>query len=233
LANITIIIAFLAGIASFLAPCVLPLIPAFLGYLAGSKVEETSRWTLFFHSFLFVLGFSTVFSILGVLLNGILSNVAYSVQEWLGRIAGLIIIAFGFYLLGFIKLQFLETEHKFKVKRFQSKALTSFVFGAAFAVGWTPCVGAVLGTILALAAAMPGQAFTLLLAYSIGLGIPFLIVGLFAQPFLKLMQRNGHFLKYFNMVVGVLILALGILIFTGRLSFIASKFTFLNSILLK
>lgn len=232
MAETTLIIAFVAGLASFLAPCVLPLIPAFLGYLAGTKVQDTSRWVLFGHSLLFVLGFSTVFSILGVLLNGILSHVAYDVQTWLGRIAGVIIIFFGFYLLGLIKPAFLQSEHKFKVKRFKSKALTSFVFGAAFAVGWTPCVGAVLGTILALAASQPGSALGLLLAYSVGLGLPFLLVGLFAQQFLALMQRSGNFLKYFNIVVGILVLILGALVFTGKLSLIAN-FSILSEVLLR
>jgi len=232
LADVTLVIAFLAGLASFLAPCVLPLVPAFLGYLAGSKVEDTSRLVLFGHSALFVLGFSTVFSVLGVLLNSVLSTIAYDVQLWLSRIAGIIIIFFGLYLLGLIKPAFLQTEHKFKVKRFRSKALTSFVFGAAFAVGWTPCVGAVLGTILALAASQPGSALGLLLAYSFGLGVPFLIVGLFAAQFLSLMQRSGNFLKYFNIVVGIIILLLGILVFTGKLSLIAN-FSIVNQVLLR
>lgn len=228
MAEVTIIIAFVAGIVSFLAPCVLPLIPAFLGYLAGTRVEETSRWVLFAHSFLFVLGFSTVFSFLGFLLNSILSRIAYDVQIWLGRIAGVVIILFGLYLLGFIKPKFFQEEHKLSVKHFKSKALTSFVFGAAFAVGWTPCVGAVLGSILALAAAMPSKSFALLLAYSLGLGIPFLLAGLFAQPFLRLIQKNGKFLKYFNVVVGILILLLGMLVFLGKLALVSSTLTFLD-----
>ncbi len=217
---------------SFLAPCVIPLVPAFLGYLAGTSVEKASRWVLFGHSFLFVLGFGTVFAALGVLLNSILSNIAYTAQIWLGRIAGIIIILFGLYLLGLIKPKFLQEEHRLKVTKFKSRALTSFVFGAAFAVGWTPCVGAVLGSVLALAASMPGESFVLLLGYSLGLGIPFLLVGLFAQPFLRWMQRNGSWLKYFNVVVGTLVLVLGVLVFTGKLALIAGSFSFLNKLLL-
>ena len=233
MAELTFFIAFIAGLVSFLAPCIIPLVPAFLGYLAGTSVEKASRWTLFGHSFLFVLGFGTVFAVLGVLLNSILSNVAYTAQVWLGRIAGIIIILFGLYLLGLIKPKFLQTEHKFKVHKFGSKALTSFVFGAAFAVGWTPCVGAVLGSILALAASMPGESFVLLLGYSLGLGLPFLLVGLFAAEFLRFMQRNTSLLKYFNIVVGALILILGVLVFTGQLSAVANSFSFLNVFLLE
>jgi len=229
----TLAIAFIAGIVSFFAPCVIPLVPAFLGFLAGAPVEKASRWALFGHSVLFVLGFGAVFSVLGVLLNSILSNVAYTTQVWLGRIAGIIIILFGLYLLGLIKPRFLETEHKLKVHKFKSRALTSFVFGAAFAVGWTPCVGAVLGSILALAAAMPGESFALLLAYSLGLGIPFLIVGLFAQPFVRFMQKHTAWLRYFNIVVGVLVVVLGVLVFTGKLAQVAAYFSFLNKFLLE
>jgi cytochrome c-type biogenesis protein len=232
MSQITFFIAFLAGIISFFAPCVIPLVPAFLGYLSGTRFEQASRWTLFKHSLLFVLGFGVVFTILGVLLNSLLSNVAYTAQLWLGRIAGVIIILFGFYLLGFIKPQFLMAEHKFKVHKFKSKELTSFVFGAAFAVGWTPCVGAVLGSILALAASMPGESLGLLLGYSLGLGIPFLVAGLFAQPFVRWLQNHETIFKYYNIIIGILVLALGVLVFTGKLSLIAGSFSFLNKVLL-
>jgi cytochrome c-type biogenesis protein len=226
-------IAFFAGLVSFFAPCIIPLVPAFLGYLAGSSVEKASRWALFGHSFLFVLGFGSVFSVLGVLLNSVLANVAYTTQAWLGRIAGIIIILFGLYLLGLIKPKFLMAEHKFKVRKFRSRALTSFVFGAAFAVGWTPCVGAVLGSILALAASLPGQSFVLLSGYSLGLGIPFLLVGLFARPFIGWVHKQHRFLSWFNIIVGGIILVLGILVFTGQLALVAGKLSFLNAVLLK
>jgi len=233
MAEITFFIAFIAGIISFFAPCILPLIPAFLGFLAGQKVEQTSRWKLFGHSFLFVLGFGTVFSVVGVLLNSILANVALTAQTWLSRVAGIIIILFGFYLLGFIKPEFLQREHKFRVPKIGNRAVSSFLFGAAFAVGWTPCVGAVLGSILALAAAMPGDAFGLLLSYSLGLGIPFLVVGLFAQNFIRWIQKHTTFLKYFNIVVGLLVVALGILVFTNKLALVAGSLGFLNRFLIK
>lgn len=231
--EITFFIAFIAGIISFFAPCIIPLVPAFLGFLAGQKVEKASRWKLFGHTFLFVLGFGVVFSLVGVLLNSILSNVAYTAQIWLGRVAGVIIILFGFYLLGFIKPEFLQREHKFRVPKIGNRAVSSFLFGAAFAVGWTPCVGAVLGSILALAAAMPSDAFVLLLSYSLGLGIPFLIVGLFAHSFVGWIQRHGTFLKYFNVVVGLLVVFLGVLVFTNKLALVAGSLSFLNRLLLK
>ena len=175
MAGVSYLVAFLAGIVSFLAPCVLPLVPGFLIYLAGTSAKEGSgkRWDIVLASILFVAGFSLVFSLLGVLLNTILNSVTYGVQLWLSRAGGLIIIFFGLYLVGLIRIGWLEQEHKFSVTGIKSKYLTSFVFGAAFAAGWTPCVGAALGAILGLAATQPGIAFTLLLAYSAGLGVPF------------------------------------------------------------
>ena len=126
MAEVTLIVAFLAGLVSFLAPCVLPLIPGFLAYLAGTSLEKTHRWEIFANSFFFVLGFSAVFAVLGVLLNTILTNVAYDVQQWLSRIGGVIIIFFGLYLTGLIHIPFLEREHKFAITtRFKSRYLTS------------------------------------------------------------------------------------------------------------
>jgi len=184
---------------------------------------KTGRWQIFINSIFFVLGFSIIFSLVGVLLQSVLSNVAYTVQNWLGYIGGIIIILFGLYLLGLIKIGFLEREHKLKVKRkFRYSYITSFLFGAAFAVGWTPCVGAVLGTILTLAITNPASAFKFLLSYSLGLGIPFLIVGLFTSRASKLIEKAGPKLKYFNYAFGIILILLGILVFTSQLSRIAS-----------
>lgn len=233
--HIPIIFAFVAGVISFLAPCVLPIIPGFLAYLAGASVGESQvkRREIFLNSLLFVLGFSFIFALLGVLLNTILEAVAYEVQRWLSRIGGLVIIFFGLYLTGLLKIPFLERQYTFTVKkRFSSRYLTSFLFGAAFAAGWTPCVGAVLGTILGLAASAPGSAFWLLLAYSLGLGLPFLLVGLFASQATGLIARYGKWLHYVNVVFGAILIPLGVLVFTQSLNRIAN-FEFLNRILLR
>ena len=230
--TVTIAVAFVAGLVSFLAPCVLPLIPGFLAYLAGTSLEKAKRWETFTTSFFFVLGFSAVFAILGVLLNTVLTNIAYDVQEWLSRIGGVIIIFFGLYLAGLIHLAFLEREHKLHAKKFKSKYLTAFVFGAAFAAGWTPCVGPALGAILGLAATQPGSAFGLLLAYALGLGIPFLILGLFAGQAGGFIRRNIKWIKIINVVFGIILIALGVLIFTQRLSLVAN-WDFLSQYLLK
>src|SRR3989338_2904843 len=151
--EISIIVAFIAGFVSFVSPCILPIIPGFLAYLSGtSSNDKNARMKMFLNSAAFVLGFSVVFALLGVLLNTVLERVSYSVQQWLSRIGGAIIILFALYILGLIRISFLERDHKIAVKKkFSITYITSFVFGAAFAVGWTPCVSAILGSILSLA----------------------------------------------------------------------------------
>lgn len=233
--EITIIAAFVAGILSFLSPCVLPLIPGFLAYLSGTTLGDTlskkARIKLFLNSVFFVLGFSVIFSLLGVLLQTLLQNVAYTAQKYLSRVAGIIIILFGLYVLGLVKIPFLEREHKLKVKSSNKSYLTSFIFGSAFAVGWTPCVGFVLGAIFALAISQPATSFFYLFSYTVGLGIPFLLVGIFSGQALHIITKYKNFLKYFNIVMGIFLIILGILVFTQSLSQIASL-GLVNSILL-
>jgi cytochrome c-type biogenesis protein len=233
--EVSITIAFTAGLVSFLAPCVLPIIPGFLSYLAGSATETgepPTRGQIFLTSVYFVLGFSSVFAALGVLLNTLLEAVAYSAQTWMSRIGGVIIILFGLYLTKLIRIPWLAKEHKLKVKRkFNSRYVTAFVFGAAFAAGWTPCVGAALGAILGLAASQPGAAFVLLMWYALGLGLPFLLIGAFTAQATKAIKRISPYLNTINVIFGVILIGLGVLIFTENLSRIAN-FEFLNRILL-
>ncbi len=229
-----LIVAFVAGLVSFLSPCVLPIIPGFLAYLAGSGTtgEPQKRSAIFLHSVLFVFGFSSVFALLGVLLNTVLESIAYDVQTWLSRIGGVIIIFFGLYLMKLIRVPFLERAHTVNVVgKVQSKHLTSFLFGAAFAAGWTPCVGAALGAILGLAASAPGTALTLLFAYALGLGVPFLSIGAFTAEATHWLNRVAGSLGYVQIVFGVLLVILGILIFTQNLARLAS-FEILNRVLL-
>ncbi len=180
-----------------------------------------------------MLGFSVVFAVLGVLLNGVLAHSAYEVQKWLSWIGGALVIFFGLYLMGFFRVPFFEYNHSFKIKILpKSRHLTSMFFGFAFAAGWTPCVGAVLGSVLGLAAAEPGQALYLLFAYALGLGIPFLIVGLFATEAGNFLNRYSSAAHYINIVFGLILVALGVLVFTQSLPLVAN-FGFVNSLLLK
>jgi cytochrome c-type biogenesis protein len=235
MADLTVAIAFVAGIISFLSPCVLPLIPAYLTFLAGTSVREKYslelRTRIFLNSVLFVLGFSVVFAVVGVLLQSVLSSVAYSVQTYLGYIGGTIIILFGLMMLGILRIGALETERKIQIKGANASYATSFLFGAAFAVGWTPCVGAILGGILTLAATDPGVAFPLMLSYSIGLGVPFLLVGLFVSRSARLIKALGPYLGWLNAFFGLVLIILGILVFTGTLPLVANLFP-LNNFLL-
>jgi len=234
--EISLAIAFIAGIVSFLSPCVLPIVPGFLAYLAGASLGKegtVERLPIFLNSLFFVIGFSAVFAALGVLLNTLLEAIAYDVQIWLARIGGAVIIFFGLYLVGLFRIGFLERAHKFRVTRkFGSRYTTSLVFGAAFAAGWTPCVGAALGAILGLAASAPGTAFYLLFSYSLGLGIPFLVVGLFASQATGFINRYASALHYVNIGFGIILVVLGVLVFTQSLNLIAN-FDFLNRILLQ
>ncbi|MEW6722333.1 MAG: cytochrome c biogenesis protein CcdA [Candidatus Micrarchaeota archaeon] len=235
MAEITLILAFVAGVVSFLSPCVLPLIPAYLTFLAGTTLKEKydagTRARIFLSSVFFVLGFSVVFSVLGVLLQSVLSGIAYDLQAFLGYIGGIIIIFFGLMLIGLVRIPALEAERKIQLKGLSTSYLASFVFGAAFAVGWTPCVGAVLGGILTLAVTDPGSAFPLMLTYSLGLGIPFLMVGLFVSNASKFIKSMGPLLKWLNVIFGIILVILGILVFTGTLPLIANL-GFLNDFLL-
>lgn len=216
--EVTILIAFIAGVISFLSPCILPIIPGFMSYIVGSDITNTSRKDVFLSSVLFVLGFSLVFSIIGVLLSTIFSKTPYNIMVWLSRIGGVIIIIFALQMLGIFKLGFLMRQKELKLKKTNSKKINSFILGVAFALGWTPCIGAILGSIFTIAVTMPYLAFYLLLAYSIGLGLPFLVIGLFTKEFMSLIKNSKNLLKYFNLITGILLLILGILMLTNTLS---------------
>jgi cytochrome c-type biogenesis protein len=172
-----------------------------------------------------------VFSTLGVLINSVLSENINQFTDSLNAIAGIIIIIFGVFLILSGKINSLNKEKKFHIKNFKSSYPMSFVFGLAFAIGWTPCVGPILGTILTLAATTPSISFSLLLAYSIGLGIPFILMGVFFSKSTKIISSMTKHLKYYNIVLGGLIILLGILIFTNQLAYIAN-FPLLNEIVM-
>lgn len=180
------------------------------------------KWGVFLNSVFFVLGFSLVFSVVGILLQSVLLHVSFVVQKWLAYSGGVVIIIFGVYLLGLLKLPFLDRQRIFRVRRFRFSYLTSFVFGAAFALGWTPCIGAVLGGILTLAIVHPAGAFGLLLAYSLGLGVPFLLGGIFTQQLSLFIGRFGSRLRHVNRAFGALLVAVGLLVVTNRMGVVAN-----------
>ena len=166
MSEVTLAVAALAGLGSFVAPCILPMIPAFLAYISGTTVSELSqknggsvitvnRTSVILNTVFFVLGFSVVFSTLGVIINSVLANTAGDLVDGFNQVGGIIIIGFGVFLLLSTKFKSLNVEKKFFPKRAKASYPMSFVFGLAFAAGWTPCVGPILGTILTLAATHP------------------------------------------------------------------------------
>ncbi len=262
-----------AGLASFLSPCILPILPGFISYLSGTAINEAknsiqytsttttdtsnetagniesnsdgggrrqqkqqqrssstmtltrTRLNIFLNTVYFVLGFSLVFAILGVILNSVLSAYGAGFQHYLTSIGGIVIIGFGAYLILSTRIRSLNFEKKMtivKLPRFKTSYITSFVFGAAFAAGWTPCVGPILGSTFALAATHPAAAYNSLLAYSIGLGIPFLITGAFFSRATGMIRRMVKYLKYFNLVMGGILVVVGILLFTNQLILLAN-----------
>jgi cytochrome c-type biogenesis protein len=237
----TIFVALFAGLASFIAPCILPMIPAFLAYISGTTLSEIkneeksnvqiNKINIIANTIFFVLGFSIVFSTLGVLINSVLLENVNQFTDSLNIVAGSIIIIFGIFLILSTKINSLNKEKKFHIKNFKSSYPMSFVFGLAFAVGWTPCVGPILGTILTLAATTPSISFSLLLAYSTGLGIPFILMGIFYSKSTKIISSMTKHLKYYNIILGGFIILLGILIFTNQLAYIAN-FPLLNEIVM-
>ena len=241
MAEVTIFVALIAGLGSFVAPCILPMIPAFLAYISGTTVTELgsksgsvisiNRTGIILNTIFFVLGFSVVFSALGVLINSVLSNTAADISQSLNYIGGIIIISFGIFLLLSTKIRALNVEKKFFPNRKKSSYPLSFVFGLAFAAGWTPCVGPILGTILTLAATTPSVSFHLLLAYSMGLGIPFVLMGIFFSRATRIIRAMSKHLKYYNLILGGFIIVLGILVFTNQLAYIAN-FPLLNNLVL-
>jgi cytochrome c-type biogenesis protein len=240
--EVTLAVAVLAGLGSFVAPCILPMIPAFLAYISGSTLSElnqkggsqtitVNRTKIILNTIFFVLGFSIVFSTLGVIINSTLTNSSSELINGFNQVGGVIIIGFGVFLLLSSKISKLNIEKKFIPKRSKASYPLSFVFGLAFAAGWTPCVGPILGTILTLAATTPSVAFNLLLAYSLGLGIPFVLMGVFFSRATKVIKAMSKHLKYYNLVLGGFIIILGVLVFTNQLAYIAN-FPLLNELLL-
>lgn len=241
MSEITIAVAAVAGLGSFLAPCILPVIPAFLAYISGTTITDlqksrgpallVNRLNVVMNTIFFVLGFSVVFSIFGVVINSVLSSTASGLTTSFNQVGGIIIIGFGAFVLLSTRMQRLNFEKRFFPQNGRTSYPLSFVFGLAFATSWTPCIGPILGSILTLAATTPSQAFTLLLAYSLGLGIPFIVIGVFFSRMTGVIRAMSKHLRYFSFVMGAFIIILGILVLTNQLASIAS-FPILNTLLL-
>jgi len=225
--DITIWIAFSAGILSFFSPCVLPLIPSYLTYITGlsfGQLQESHpgtrvRLTILYHSLAFIAGFSLVFISLGALAGLASSAFQAHMREgllWIERIGGLLIFLFGVHLSGLFHFGVLLGEKRVQLHRKPGGFLGTCLVGIAFAAGWTPCIGPILGSILAIAAGTTGnvgRGIFLLTMYSAGLGIPFLAAGLLFHGFLNFFNRFRKHIRVMEIFTGALLMAVGILLF--------------------
>ena len=212
-------IAFGAGFISFLSPCVLPLIPGYISFISGQSLKEIleSKNVKIIPLVLFCFGFSTVFILLGASAS-FLSQALLKNSETLRIIAGIIIIIFSLQLLGFINIPILNTDKRFEAKK-SSNILFPYVIGLAFGFGWTPCIGPILGSILAIASIEEtlSKALILLSLYSLGLAIPFIFSGYLIQKFLIFSKNFKRNINIFSKIGGIILLITGILILTNQL----------------
>ncbi len=244
--DLTIMFAFVAGVVSFLSPCVLPLVPAYLSYLGGRMVAtgangeaivQENRLTTFLHGLMFVLGFSTIFVALGAAstaIGGVVGGARFSIVELFGRtftvnwftlIGGIMVIIFGLHTLGVINIPFLNMDTR---KQFNpvSRGIgygQSYLMGVFFSAGWSACVGPVLGAILTVAANSGGQGVPLLIAYALGLGIPFLLAAAMVGQATSAIRKMGPWMNWIKIFTGVLLVLIGILLVTNRLTVIAPE----------
>lgn len=226
-ADITYWIAFSAGLLSFFSPCVLPLIPSFITYITGISFGDLKqdhqnsnvRWQVASHSFAFVLGFSAVFISLGAI-AGLASISVRTIMEeglvWLQRGGGIMVFLFGIHMTGLFHFGVLLGDKRVTIRNKPSGYLGSFLVGLAFAAGWTPCIGPILGAILALAAGTSSDTahgIALLSVYSAGLGIPFMLAGLLFHNFLKFFNRFKKHIRVMEIITGTMMIVVGILLF--------------------
>ncbi len=232
ISQISLFAAFSAGLLSFISPCVLPLVPSYLSYITGlsvenlAKVEERERFksAILLNALLFIAGFSTVFIAFGASAS-LIGQVLYEYQDIIRKVGGILIIIFGLYLLGILKLNFFMTERR--LVHFESRPvgyLGSFLIGTAFAAGWTPCVGPVLGTILAYASTTESMSggVMLLSAYSFGLGLPFFLTAFGMDTFLSYFKSLRTYLGGVSFVSGGLLILVGVMIFTDSVTLFTS-----------
>lgn len=231
LQQISLLAAFTAGLLSFVSPCVLPLVPSYVSYITGLSVEQLAseeerhryRRVIILNSLLFIGGFSSVFIAFGASAS-LIGQLLITYQDVIRKLGGILIVVFGLYLLGVINLSFLRNEKRYHFSNKPAGYLGSFVIGVAFAAGWTPCVGPVLGTILLYASTREGlwDGVALLTAYSVGLGLPFLLTAMGVNRFLDYFKQVRAYLWGVSAVSGVLLVAVGAMIYANSLTMITS-----------
>jgi cytochrome c-type biogenesis protein len=218
-------LAFGAGVLSFLSPCVLPLIPSYISFITGLTLEDAGarRWAALSHAAFFVLGFTFIFVALGASATALGSLLQYH-RAWLERIGGALIVLFGLYLLGVFQWGVLARERRIHLQDKPVGYLGSVLVGLAFGAGWSPCIGPILGAVLTYssATATVREGMVLLLAYSLGLGIPFLLAAVAVDRFAGWFQRYRRFIPLVNRIAGGVLVVVGILLVTGYFSLLAT-----------
>lgn len=232
--EVSIIISFTAGILTFLSPCILPLFPSYITYITGKSFDDIKgqgsspdiRKATAINSFFFILGFSIIFMLLGVTFMYLGSFFGIK-RLWLQRIGGILVILFGLHISGVLNIKFLNRERKLVYKRKKLGYFGSLLIGMAFAVGWTPCVGPILSSILMYASTLESlpRAIVLLLFYSLGLGVPFFLASLAINQFLFIFNRFKGFVRFMPLVTGVFLILIGVLLLSGRFSGIGRMFS--------
>jgi cytochrome c-type biogenesis protein len=219
--SVSVAAAFLAGLLSFISPCVLPLVPAYITYMTGISFKEAKgkkgiAMISLVHSIFFVLGFSSIFILFGATAT-LLGNIAVQYQDVIRQAGGILVIAFGLYILGVLKMPLLGLAKRFEVRRKPAGLIGSFLVGMAFAAGWTPCVGPILASILIMAstAGSVQLGIMLLAVYSLGLGIPFIFASLAINTFLDWFTWFKKYLNVINIVSGIFLIIIGILLLTN------------------
>jgi cytochrome c-type biogenesis protein len=216
--QLSLAIAFVAGFLTFFTPCFLPLLPAYLSFITGFSFGELTearrpKKTIMVNTLFFILGFSIVFVLLGASVT-YLGSLIYSYREWVKTIGGIIIIAFGLYLVSGFKVGFFEKEKKIHLRSKPAGYFGSLLVGAAFAAGWTPCVGPILGSILVYAGTSETLRFGiwLLIFYSLGLGLPLFVAALLVDMVLSRFQKVTRYIRVFSIVCGILLICMGVLL---------------------
>jgi len=223
--SVGLAVAFGAGVLSFLSPCVLPLVPSYVSFITGLSLDEmgAKRWTAVTHALLFVTGFTLIFLGLGAgatQLGVFLKNQ----QVWLERVGGLLVVFFGLYMMGALRLGVLDRERRVHLRDKPVGYLGSVLVGLAFGAGWTPCIGPILGAILTFTAAKASlsEGMVLLLAYSLGLAVPFLIAALAVDRFIEWFKQYRRHLGVMMKVSGALMIVFGVMLMTGTFTMLAS-----------
>lgn len=223
--SVGLAVAFVAGVLSFLSPCVLPLIPSYVSFISGMSLDELvhRRWTALTHAVLFITGFTLIFVALGATATGVGQLLNYQ-QVWLERIGGALIILFGLYLLGVFRWDALARERRIHLQNKPLGYLGSVLVGLAFGAGWTPCIGPILGSILLFSSTRAdlGQGVGLLLAYSFGLAVPFLLAAVAVERFLEWFKRYRRYMPIATRISGAILIAVGLLLITGYFTLLAS-----------